>query len=201
MTGCSRRRDRCRRVRACRPRCASRRRRPCADPIARSVSRRRIRRGRRRSPRHRSYSFRPPSNLQQQPRRVFQHVFYRHQKTYRVVAVDDAMIVRLGEIHHGPRDGKLTMEELTGGSFTITNGGVFGSLLSTPILNPPQSAILGMRKIAERAMVEDGVIVARPMMYLALSYDHRIIDCHDAVRFLVTIKDMLEDPARLLLQV
>ena len=99
------------------------------------------------------------------------------------------------------RDGKLTMEELTGGTFTITNGGVFGSLLSTPILNPPQSAILGMHKIAERAMVEDGQIVARPMMYLALSYDHRIIDGHDAVRFLVTIKDMLEDPARLLLQV
>jgi len=99
------------------------------------------------------------------------------------------------------RDGKLTLEELTGGTFTITNGGVFGSLLSTPILNPPQSAILGMHKIAERAMVEDGAIVARPMMYLALSYDHRIIDGHDAVRFLVTIKDMLEDPARLLLQV
>ena len=99
------------------------------------------------------------------------------------------------------RDGKLTMEELSGGTFTITNGGVFGSLLSTPILNPPQSAILGMHKIAERAVVEDGVIVARPMMYLALSYDHRLIDGHDAVRFLVTIKDMLEDPARLLLQV
>ena len=99
------------------------------------------------------------------------------------------------------RDGKLTMEELSGGTFTITNGGVFGSLLSTPILNPPQSAILGMHKIAERAVVEDGVIVARPMMYLALSYDHRLIDGHDAVRFLVTIKNMLEDPARLLLQV
>ncbi len=99
------------------------------------------------------------------------------------------------------REGKLSMEELTGGTFTITNGGVFGSLLSTPILNPPQSAILGMHKIAERAMVEDGQIVARPMMYLALSYDHRLVDGHDAVRFLVTIKDMLEDPARLLLQV
>jgi len=99
------------------------------------------------------------------------------------------------------RDGKLTLEELTGGTFTITNGGVFGSLLSTPILNPPQSAILGMHKIAERAMVEDGQIVARPMMYLALSYDHRLVDGHDAVRFLVIIKDMLEDPARLLLQV
>jgi 2-oxoglutarate dehydrogenase E2 component (dihydrolipoamide succinyltransferase) len=99
------------------------------------------------------------------------------------------------------RDGKLTMEELSGGTFTITNGGVFGSLLSTPILNPTQSAILGMHKIAERPIVEDGVIVARPMMYLALSYDHRLIDGHEAVRFLVTIKEMLEDPARLLLQV
>jgi 2-oxoglutarate dehydrogenase E2 component (dihydrolipoamide succinyltransferase) len=99
------------------------------------------------------------------------------------------------------RDGKLTMEELSGGTFTITNGGVFGSLLSTPILNPPQSAILGMHKIAERPVVEDGAIVARPMMYLALSYDHRLIDGHEAVRFLVTIKEALEDPARLLLQV
>jgi len=99
------------------------------------------------------------------------------------------------------RDGKLAMEELTGGTFTITNGGVFGSMLSTPILNPPQSAILGMHKIAERPVVEDGAIVARPMMYLALSYDHRLIDGHEAVRFLVTIKEVLEDPARLLLQV
>src|SRR3569833_1866968 len=94
------------------------------------------------------------------------------------------------------RDGKLTLEELTGGTFTITNGGVFGSLLSTPILNPPQSAILGMHKIAERAMVEDGVIVARPMMYLALSYDHRIIDGHAAVRFLVTKKDKQKKPTQ-----
>jgi 2-oxoglutarate dehydrogenase E2 component (dihydrolipoamide succinyltransferase) len=99
------------------------------------------------------------------------------------------------------RDGKLAMEELSGGTFTITNGGVFGSLLSTPILNPPQSAILGMHKIAERPVVENGAIVARPMMYLALSYDHRLVDGHEAVRFLVTIKDALEDPARLLLQV
>jgi len=99
------------------------------------------------------------------------------------------------------REGKLAMEELSGGTFTITNGGVFGSLLSTPILNPPQSAILGMHKIAERPMVEDGAIVARPMMYLALSYDHRLVDGHEAVRFLVTIKEALEDPARLLLQV
>jgi 2-oxoglutarate dehydrogenase E2 component (dihydrolipoamide succinyltransferase) len=99
------------------------------------------------------------------------------------------------------RDGKLAMEELSGGTFTITNGGVFGSLLSTPILNPPQSAILGMHKIAERPVVEDGAIVARPMMYLALSYDHRLVDGHEAVRFLVTIKEALEDPARLLLLV
>jgi len=99
------------------------------------------------------------------------------------------------------RDGKLAMEELSGGTFTITNGGIFGSLLSTPILNPPQSAILGMHKIAERPVVEDGAIVARPMMYLALSYDHRLVDGHEAVRFLVTIKEALEDPARLLLQV
>ena len=99
------------------------------------------------------------------------------------------------------KDGSLSFEDLTGGTFTITNGGVFGSLLSTPILNPPQSAILGMHKIQERPMVVQGQIVARPMMYLALSYDHRIIDGRDAVQFLVTIKDMLEDPSRLLLGV
>lgn len=99
------------------------------------------------------------------------------------------------------RDGQLTIEEMTGGTFTITNGGVFGSLLSTPILNPPQSAILGMHKIEERAVVENGEIVVRPMMYLALSYDHRIIDGKESVQFLVTVKQMLEDPARLLLEV
>ncbi len=97
------------------------------------------------------------------------------------------------------RDGKITMDELSGGTFTITNGGVFGSLLSTPIVNPPQSAILGMHKIQQRPMVIDGQIQARPMMYLALSYDHRIVDGKEAVQFLVTIKDMIEDPARLLL--
>ncbi|MCC5869120.1 MAG: 2-oxoglutarate dehydrogenase complex dihydrolipoyllysine-residue succinyltransferase [Gammaproteobacteria bacterium] len=97
------------------------------------------------------------------------------------------------------RDGQITMDELTGGTFTITNGGVFGSMLSTPILNPPQSAILGMHKIQERAMVVNGEIVARPMMYVALTYDHRIIDGREAVQFLVSIKDSLEDPARLLL--
>ncbi|MYB35051.1 MAG: 2-oxoglutarate dehydrogenase complex dihydrolipoyllysine-residue succinyltransferase [Gammaproteobacteria bacterium] len=97
------------------------------------------------------------------------------------------------------RDGKITMDELAGGTFTITNGGVFGSLLSTPIVNPPQSAILGMHKIQERPMVMNGEVQARPMMYLALSYDHRIVDGKEAVQFLVTIKDMIEDPARLLL--
>ena len=99
------------------------------------------------------------------------------------------------------REGSITLEELTGGTFTITNGGVFGSLLSTPILNMPQSAILGMHKIQERPVVVDGQVVVRPMMYLALSYDHRIIDGRDAVQFLVAVKDALEDPARLLLQV
>ncbi len=99
------------------------------------------------------------------------------------------------------RDGKLSLEELSGGTFTITNGGVFGSLLSTPILNPPQSAILGMHKIQDRPVVENGQIVARPMMYIALSYDHRIIDGQEAVQFLVAVKEALEDPARMLLQI
>lgn len=99
------------------------------------------------------------------------------------------------------RDGQLTIEEMTGGTFTITNGGVFGSLLSTPILNPPQSAILGMHKIEERPVVENGQVVIRPMMYLALSYDHRMIDGKESVQFLVTIKQILEDPARLLLEI
>jgi len=99
------------------------------------------------------------------------------------------------------RDGKLGIEELTGGTFSITNGGIFGSMLSTPILNPPQSAILGMHSIQQRPVVIDGDIVARPMMYLALSYDHRIVDGKEAVQFLVTIKNVLEDPARLLLGV
>ena len=99
------------------------------------------------------------------------------------------------------REGSITLEELTGGTFTITNGGVFGSLLSTPILNMPQSAILGMHKIQERPVVIDGQVVVRPMMYLALSYDHRIIDGRDSVQFLVAVKEALEDPARLLLQI
>jgi len=99
------------------------------------------------------------------------------------------------------RDGKLGIDDLTGGTFSITNGGIFGSMLSTPIVNPPQSAILGMHSIQQRAMVVDGDIVARPMMYLALTYDHRIVDGKDAVQFLVTIKNILEDPSRLLLGV
>jgi 2-oxoglutarate dehydrogenase E2 component (dihydrolipoamide succinyltransferase) len=98
------------------------------------------------------------------------------------------------------RDGSITLEELTGGTFTITNGGVFGSLMSTPILNPPQVAILGMHKIQERPMVVGGQIQIRPMMYLALTYDHRIVDGRESVQFLVALKETLEDPARLLLQ-
>jgi 2-oxoglutarate dehydrogenase E2 component (dihydrolipoamide succinyltransferase) len=97
------------------------------------------------------------------------------------------------------RDGSITLEDLQGGTFSITNGGVFGSLVSTPLLNPPQSAILGMHTIKERPVVVDGEIVARPMMYLAISYDHRLIDGKDAVQFLVAVKETLEDPARLLL--
>lgn len=99
------------------------------------------------------------------------------------------------------RDGKLGIDEMQGGTFTITNGGTFGSLLSTPIINPPQTAILGMHKIQQRPMAVDGQVEIRPMMYLALSYDHRMIDGKDAVQFLVTIKELLEDPARLLLDI
>lgn len=99
------------------------------------------------------------------------------------------------------REGKLGMDDMQGGTFTITNGGVFGSLMSTPILNPPQTAILGMHKIQERPMAVNGQVEILPMMYLALSYDHRMIDGKEAVQFLVTIKDLLEDPARMLLEV
>ncbi len=99
------------------------------------------------------------------------------------------------------RDGKLTVDEMTGGNFTVTNGGVFGSLMSTPIINPPQSAILGMHAIKDRPMAVNGQVVIQPMMYLALSYDHRLVDGRESVGFLVTIKEMLEDPARLLLDV
>jgi 2-oxoglutarate dehydrogenase E2 component (dihydrolipoamide succinyltransferase) len=97
------------------------------------------------------------------------------------------------------RDNKLTIEEMTGGTFTVTNGGVFGSLMSTPILNPPQTAILGMHKVQDRPVALNGQVVIRPMMYLALSYDHRLVDGKDAVQFLVAIKEMIEDPARILL--
>src|SRR6185295_18689846 len=97
------------------------------------------------------------------------------------------------------KDGTLTVDEMTGGTFTITNGGVFGSLMSTPIINPPQSAVLGMHRIEERPVVKDGQIVARPMMYLALSYDHRLVDGREAVTFLVRVKEAIEDPTRLLI--
>jgi 2-oxoglutarate dehydrogenase E2 component (dihydrolipoamide succinyltransferase) len=106
----------------------------------------------------------------------------------------------IGEFAVKARDGKIGVDDLTGGTFTITNGGVFGSLMSTPIINPPQSAILGMHKIQDRPMVVNGEIRIRPMMYIALTYDHRIIDGREAVQFLVSVKESLEDPARLLIQ-
>jgi 2-oxoglutarate dehydrogenase E2 component (dihydrolipoamide succinyltransferase) len=125
-----------------------------------------------------------------------------------VPVLRNAEALGLGQIEHAIRDygerartGALQMEELTGGTFTITNGGIFGSLMSTPILNPPQSGILGMHKIQERPVVINGKIEARPMMYLALTYDHRIVDGREAVQFLVAVKDHIEDPARLLLQI
>ncbi|MES2917718.1 MAG: 2-oxoglutarate dehydrogenase complex dihydrolipoyllysine-residue succinyltransferase [Pseudomonadota bacterium] len=107
----------------------------------------------------------------------------------------------IGDFGKKAKDGKLTIEDMTGGTFTISNGGVFGSLLSTPILNPPQTAILGMHKIQERPMAVNGQVVILPMMYLALSYDHRLIDGKEAVSFLVAIKELVEDPARLLLEI
>jgi 2-oxoglutarate dehydrogenase E2 component (dihydrolipoamide succinyltransferase) len=125
-----------------------------------------------------------------------------------VPVLRDADRLSLADIESGIKDfgdraqnGRLAIEEITGGIFTITNGGVFGSLMSTPILNPPQTAILGMHKIQERPVAENGQIVIRPMMYLALSYDHRLIDGREAVQFLIMIKDLLEDPTRLLLEV
>lgn len=125
-----------------------------------------------------------------------------------VPVIRDAEHKSLAELESGirdygikARDGKLAIEDMTGGTFTISNGGVFGSLLSTPILNPPQSAILGMHKIQERPMAVDGEVVILPMMYLALSYDHRLLDGKEAVTFLVTMKELLEDPARILLAV
>ena len=109
--------------------------------------------------------------------------------------IEKAVIVLAGKA----RDSKLTAEDLQGGTFTITNGGVFGSLMSTPIINIPQSAILGMHKIQDRAMVIDGKVEVRPMMYLALSYDHRVIDGRESVSFLVRVKDLLENPELLLI--
>jgi 2-oxoglutarate dehydrogenase E2 component (dihydrolipoamide succinyltransferase) len=108
---------------------------------------------------------------------------------------------KIGDVGKRAQDGKLAIEELTGGTFSISNGGVFGSMLSTPIINPPQSAILGVHLTKDRAVVENGQIVVRPMNYLALSYDHRIIDGREAVLFLVSIKEALEDPARLILEI
>ncbi|AZD28447.1 2-oxoglutarate dehydrogenase complex dihydrolipoyllysine-residue succinyltransferase [Pseudomonas chlororaphis] len=125
-----------------------------------------------------------------------------------VPVLRNAELMSLAEIEGGiatfgkkARDGKLSMEEMTGGTFTITNGGTFGSMMSTPIVNPPQAAILGMHNILQRPMAVNGQVVIRPMMYLALSYDHRLIDGKEAVTFLVTIKNLLEDPARLLLDI
>ena len=115
-----------------------------------------------------------------------------------LMSLDEAEL-SIREFAGRARDGSITLEDLQGGTFSITNGGTFGSLLSTPLLNPPQSAILGMHTIKERVVVDQGEVVIRPMMYIALSYDHRIIDGKDAVLFLVAIKDALEDPARLLL--
>ena len=107
---------------------------------------------------------------------------------------------KISEFGKRARDGKLGIDEMQGGTFTISNGGVYGSLMSTPILNAPQSGILGMHKIEDRAVVRNGQIVIRPMMYLALSYDHRIVDGREAVTFLVRVKDCLEDPQRFLLE-
>src|SRR5216117_3370697 len=108
---------------------------------------------------------------------------------------------KIGEFSQKAKEGKLTLEDLTGGTFSTSNGGTFGSMLSTPIINPPQSAILGVHATKDRAVVENGEIVVRPMNYLALSYDHRIIDGREAVLFLVSIKEALEDPARLILEI
>ena len=112
-----------------------------------------------------------------------------------------AIEAKIAEFGAKARDGALSLDEMSGGTFTISNGGVFGSLLSTPILNPPQSGILGMHKTEERPVVVKGEVVVRPMMYVALSYDHRIIDGREAVGFLVCVKEAVEDPARLLLDV
>jgi 2-oxoglutarate dehydrogenase E2 component (dihydrolipoamide succinyltransferase) len=140
------------------------------------------------------------------------HIVYHHYVNLGIAVASEAGLVvpnvkdadakgmiRIGrdivEVAKKARDGKLVMDDLTGGTFTITNGGVFGSLLSTPIINYPQVAILGLHKIQDRAVVIDGAVVARPMMYVALSYDHRIIDGQQAVLFLVRVKELMEDPA------
>jgi 2-oxoglutarate dehydrogenase E2 component (dihydrolipoamide succinyltransferase) len=119
----------------------------------------------------------------------------RNADTLSMAAIEAA----INDYANKAKEGKLTLEEMTGGTFTITNGGIFGSLMSTPIINPPQSGILGMHNIVKRPVVEDDQIVARSMMYVALSYDHRIIDGRESVSFLVTVKQLLEDPARLIL--
>jgi 2-oxoglutarate dehydrogenase E2 component (dihydrolipoamide succinyltransferase) len=122
-----------------------------------------------------------------------------------VPIVRNAEMLSLADIEKGigglakkARDGKITVDDMQGGTFTITNGGVFGSMLSTPIINPPQSAILGMHNIVERPIAENGQVVIRPIMYIALSYDHRIIDGRESVGFLVKVKEMLENPERML---
>jgi 2-oxoglutarate dehydrogenase E2 component (dihydrolipoamide succinyltransferase) len=138
-------------------------------------------------------------------------IVYKHYVNLGIaVASDQGLVVpvikdadRMGMLQFSrerARDGKLTMDDLTGGTFTITNGGVFGSLVSTPILNSPQSGILGLHKIQDRPVAVNGQVVIRPMMYLALSYDHRIVECQQAVLFLVRVKELLEDPASMLVE-
>jgi 2-oxoglutarate dehydrogenase E2 component (dihydrolipoamide succinyltransferase) len=145
-----------------------------------------------------------------------EHVIYKHYVNLGIAVASDAGLVvpnvkdadrmgliafqqAMGAVAKRARDGKLTMDDLTGGSFTITNGGVFGSLISTPIINYPQVAILGLHKTQDRPVAVDGRVEIRPMMYVALSYDHRIIDGQQAVLFLVRLKELLEDPAAMLL--
>jgi len=145
-----------------------------------------------------------------------EHVIYKHYVNLGIAVASDAGLVvpnvkdadrmgliafqqAMGAVAKRARDGKLTMDDLTGGSFTITNGGVFGSLISTPIINYPQVAILGLHKTQDRPVAVDGRVEVRPMMYVALSYDHRIIDGQQAVLFLVRLKELMEDPATMLL--